>query len=317
MRRTAASRSHVGSGTVCSRHALCPACRSRCRRFGFTLIEVVVASALVLIVLGSLFSVISYTYYASASTETLNTAKNIADYSLEYLRARNVTTPPPGVTQVQPNDVIAGQTFYNPSTATTGLLPGLLDLTGTPLAINSMAVCPNGKIYKPSGGTENTTGKATLSTLQGWLSLRNVNALTADPWETNAKILPTSGTPRSYFDMITGDPYVIRFGTVDAVASPASAIQLFSSYGDYRKLSGTTYLLTIWGSSTDAHFTTDSTRNAACRSYSGYRVLTQITAHSNDVSYAHVQYYDVQITVYWMVAGKEWSYANRTTIATY
>jgi len=35
------------------------------------------------------------------------------------------------------------------------------------------------------------------------------------------------------------------------------------------------------------------------------------------VTYTHVQYYDVQITVYWMVAGKERSYATRTTIATY
>lgn len=306
MRQRAASRSHVGSGTVCSRHALCPACRSRCRRSGFTLIEVVVASALVLIVLGSLFSVISYTYYASASTETLNAAKNIADYSLEYLRARNATT------QYAPTDVVAGQTFYVPVTATAGVLPGLIDLTGRALSINTHPMYPDGTVEGSGSG-----GKATLSTLQGYVSLRNVNALTADLWETNAKILPTSGTPRSYFDMITGDPYVIRFGTVDAAALPASAIQLFSSYGDYRKLSGTTYLPTIWGSSTDEHFTTDSTRDAACRSYSGYRILTRITAHSNDLTYAHVQYYDVQITVYWMVAGKERSYANRTTIATY
>jgi len=317
MRQRAVSRSYVGSGTVCSRHALCPACRSRCCRSGFTLIEVVVASALVLIVLGSLFSVISYTYYASASTETLNTAKNIAGYSLEYLRARNVTTPPPGVTQVQPNDVIAGQTFYNPSTATTGLLPGLLDLTGTPLAINTHPMYPDGTVEGSGSG-----GKATLSTLQGYVSLRNVDALSADPWETNAVILPATGSPRSYFDMITKDPYAIRFGTVDAapLPPPDSAIHLFSSYGDYRKTdSNGKYLATIWGSSTptDAHFTTDSARSIACRSYSGYRILTQITAHSNDVTYRHVEYYDVQITVYWMIAGKERSYANRTTIATY
>jgi prepilin-type N-terminal cleavage/methylation domain-containing protein len=288
---------------------LCPACRSGCHRPGFTLIEVVVASALVLIVLGSLFSVISYTYYASASTETLNTAKNIADYSLEYLRARNVTT------QYVPTDV-ASPTFYNSSTATAALFPGLVDLTGTPLAINSMAVCPDGKIYKPSDGTVNTTGKATLSTLQGYVSLRD--GVAADAWETNAILESLGGGVYRYRDMITNDPYVIRFGTINAAPpTPASAIQLFSSYGDYRKLSGMTYLPTIWGSSTDAHFTTDSTRNAACRSYSGYRILTQITAHSNDVTYAHVQYYDVQITVYWMIAGKERSYANRTTIATY
>jgi prepilin-type N-terminal cleavage/methylation domain-containing protein len=281
---------------------------------GFTLVEVVVASAIVLIILGGLFSVISYTYYAGASTETFNAAKNIADYSLEYLRARNVTTPPSGVTQVQPNDVIAGQSFYNPSTATTGLLPGLLDLTGTPLAINSMAVCPNGNIYRPSDGAVNTTGKATLSTLQGWLSLRNVNALTTDPWETNAVILPASGSPtRSYFDMITRDPYVIRFGTVDAAVSPASAIHSFSS--------STGYAPYIWSSlTTNLHFAPNpatGTTQTACRAYTGYRILTQITAHSNDVTYRHVEYYDVQITVYWMIAGKELSYANRTTIATY
>lgn len=312
MRQRAASRSYAGSGTVCSRHALCPACRSRCRRSGFTLIEVVVASALVLIVLGSLFSVISYTYYASASTETLNTAKNIADYSLEYLRARNATPPPPGFTQVQPNDVFGVQTFYNPSTA--GLLPGLLDLRGRPLSINTHPMYPDGTVEGSGSG-----GKATLSTLQGYVSLRD--GVVADAWETNAILESLGSSVYRYRDMITNDPYVIRFGTINAAPpTPASAIQLFSSYGDYRKTdSNGKYLATIWGLSTptDGHFTTDSTRSTACRSYSGYRILTQITAHSNDATYAHVQYYDVQITVYWMIAGKERSYANRTTIATY
>ena len=268
---------------------------------GFTLVEVVVASALVLIILGSLFSVISYTYYASASAETLNTAKNIADYSLEYLRARNVTT------QYAPTDV-ADLTFYVPVTATAGVLPGLVDLTGTPLAINSHPVYPDGTVEGSGSG-----GKATLSTLQGYVSLRDVNALTADPWETNALILPTTGAPRSYFDMITRDPYVIRFGTVDAAVSPASAIHSFSS--------STGYAPYIWSSlTTNLHFAPNpatGTTQTACRAYMGYRILTQITAHSNDVTYRHVEYYDVQITVSWMIAGQERSYANRTTIATY
>jgi len=262
--------------------------------------------------MAALFSLISYTGYATASAETLNTAKNLADYCLEYLRARNVTTPRSGVA-VQPRDAVAGQSFYSASNpgAPAGF-PGLLDLTGHALAVNSTPMYPDGSVEGSGSG-----GKATLSTLQGYVSLRNVNALTADPWETNATILPATGTSRSYFDMITGDPYVIRFGTVDAAALPASAVQLFSSYGDYRKLSGATYLGTIWGSSADAHFTTDSARNTACHSYSGYRVLTQITAHSNSTTYKHVQYYDVQITVYWMISGKEQSYATRTTITTY
>lgn len=310
MRHATAQRSYVDLVAVLSRHGQVPACRRRGHRPGFTLVEVMVASALVLVVLGGLFSVISYTYYAGASTETLNTAKNIADYSLEYLRARNVTT--------QDQQLKGGRSFYVPVTATSGLLPGLVDQAGLPLTINCMALCPDGKIYKASDGTVNDTGKATLSTLQGYMSLRNVDVLTADLWETNAVILPTTGSPRSYFDMITGDPYVLRFGTADAVTSTGSAIHLFSSYGDYRKIgSDGKYLLTIWGSLTDPHFTTDSARSAACHSYSGYRVLTRITAHSNDVTYTHVQYYDVQITVFWIVAGKERSYATGTTIATY
>jgi len=308
VRQTAEHRSYIGSAAVLSRRGLIPVCRMRGASPGFTLVEVMVASALVLVVLGGLFSVISYTYYAGASTETLNTAKNIADYSLEYLRARNVTT------QYAPTDV-ADQTFYVPLTPTAGVLPGLIDLTGQALGINTHPMYPDGHVEQQNGSGYT----AVLSTLQGYVSLRD--GVAADAWETNAILeSPGSGVYR-YRDMITSDPYAIRFGTINAAPpTPASAIHLFSSYGDYRKTdSNGKYLATIWGSSTpsDAHFTTDSTRSTACRSYSGYRILTRITAHSNDVTYTHVQYYDVQITVYWMVAGKERSYATRTTIATY
>lgn len=307
MSQTAEHRSYIGSAAVLSRRGLIPACRMRGASPGFTLVEVIVASALVLVVLGGLFSVISYTYYAGASTETLNTAKNIADYSLEYLRARNVTT------QYAPT-YVAGQTFYVPLTATSGVLPGLIDLTGKALGINTHPMYPDGHVEQQSGSGYT----AVLSTLQGYVSLRD--GVAADAWETNAILESLGSGVYRYRDMITSDPYAIRFGTVNAapLPPPDSAIHLFSSYGDYRKTdSDGKYLLTIWGSSTDGHFTTDSARSTACRSYSGYRILTRITAHSNDVTYTHVQYYDVQITVYWMVAGKERSYATRTTIATY
>ncbi len=317
--KPAARRSYIGLQTGCLRHVekqVC--CRSGGRPLehigrvgraspGFTLVEVMVASVLILILLGSLFSVISYTYYAGASTESLNTAKNIADYCLEYLRARNITTGGgPSDSQLGSNP-----TFYDPVTATTSRIPGLVDLSGRPLAINIHPMYPDGTVEQ-QGGTGYT---ATFSTLQGYVSLRDVNALSADPWETNAKILPTSPpseTPKSYFDMITDDPYVIRFGTVDAAASPA-AIHMFSS--------STGYVPYIWSArSTDLHFAPDPATGiaqTACDAYAGYRILTRMTAHSNDATYKHVQYYDVQITVYWMVAGKERSYATRTTIATY
>jgi hypothetical protein len=300
--------SHSEEGYKGSSAAVCTASLGSAlpRRCGFTHVEVVVASERDLVVLGGLFSLISYTHFASASVETLNSAKNIAAYSLEYLRARNVVSNPEAP---RPGDLVGGQSFYDSSTHQLLCpLPGLIDLKGRPLAINSIPRYPD--------GTTEGGGVATLSTVQGWVSLRD--GVAVDPWETNATLESLGVGQYLYRDMITSDPFVIRFGTVNAELSPASAIRSFSSRGEYRKADGGGgYLPTIWGASSDPHFTTQASRNAACHSYLGYRVLTQITAYSNDLEYQHVQYYDVQIVVYWMISGKERSYATRTTIATY
>ncbi len=295
-------------------------CHTYERRQGFTLVEVVVASALILILLAGLFSLITYVGFVSASTETLNTAKNIADYTLEYLRARNATQ------QFHPTDCDMTKGFYSSPGVSSAGLPGIVDLTGEPLDINRFPLYPD--------GTKDVGGKATFSTMQGYVSLRDAvvtDPWAFDPWETNAvlkKYQVGGGVFKyQYFDMITKDPYAIRFGTADAGTSPASSvIHQFSSWGDYQsskkdKPNGwdSAFRATIWGTSpdSDAHFTQDSSRQTACHSYSGYRVLIRLTAHSNDTSYKHVQYYNANVTVYWMVAGRERSYATSTTIATY
>lgn len=295
-------------------------------RSGFTLIEVVIASVLILILLAGLFSVISYVSYAGASAETQNCAKNIADYTVEYLRARNVTT------QTGPTDYDHSAHWYGTTHGTGDGLPGIVDLLGTPLSINSFPVYPDGTT------DANPDRKASFSTMQGYVSLRDApvtNPWAFDPWEANAvlkKIALGGGAFKyQYFDMVTKDPYVVRFGTADAATSPATdVIHQFYAWGDYQSSpngkpngwgseTNPKFEATVWGTSPvgDAHFTQDSVREQACHSYSGYRVLVELLAHSNDKSYKHVQYYDVRVRVYWMVAGKERSYGVQTTVTTY
>jgi len=124
-----------------ARHG-CSSSRRRLARAvrGFTLIELVVAMAILLVVMIGVLSAISFAYTSSTDTEMRNTAKNIAMYTLEYLRARTVT-----------NDV-NNLTLYNalnpsgsPSTGTYrwysssnlyGALPSMIDVGNLPLQSN-------------------------------------------------------------------------------------------------------------------------------------------------------------------------------------
>ena len=139
MGQTAAHRSYVGSGTICSCHALCPACRSRCRRSGFTLIEVVVAMAILLVVMIGILSSISFAYTSSNDTEMRNTAKNVATYTLEYLRARTVTRGNTTLyNALNPSGAPATGAYrwYDATGNPTGALPSMIDVSDLPLQSN-------------------------------------------------------------------------------------------------------------------------------------------------------------------------------------
>lgn len=276
------------------------------RRTGFTLIETVIAMAILMIVVGGTFSAVSFAYSVSATAEGQNTAKNIANYTLEFIRSRNVT-------QQDTHGFTSG--WYTGPGVTSNGLPGLIGLKGEPLNINSHPLCP--------GDSGNNLTYA-YSSLQGYVSLRDPTTILSnedDPLEPNANV-KVGNVGRQYEDAVTMDPYVMKFPLDSSVAWP-SPILSFTAFGDYRKQSNGKQLATIWGAyplvgtHLDEHCTSVSARKDACTSYRGYRVLTQIIARSGDDAYKHVQTYDVRVTVLWMVGAKEHKYAVSTTIATY
>lgn len=332
MRQTTAHHPYVGlralsrvcslsaRGVLLSLHGPSPASRTRCRRSGFTLIEVIVAMAILMIIVVGTFSAVSFAYSTSATAEGLNTAKNIADYTIEYLRSRNVTHQDDHGLGLTPSQWYPG-TGTTTGGVTTGGFPGIMDLAGEPLNINHLPLCP----LDAAGGPSTSPGYA-YSSLQSYVSLRDVATIVSgsdDPLEPNASVKVAGvGTERRYVDAVTSAPYVIRFPLDSSVASPAP-ILAFAAWGDYHKFVSGAWQPTVWGSSflagtyPDPHFTLDSGRKTACTSYRGYRVLTQIRALSASATYKHVQTYDIRVTVLWMVGAKERRYVVSTTIATY
>lgn len=275
-------------------------------RAGFTLVETVVAIVLLMIVIAGTFSAVSFAYSSGAASEGLNTAKNIASYTLEFIRSRNVTR--------QDTHGFTSGWYTGPGVASDGL-PGIIDLTGEPLSINSHPLCP--------GDSPNTLTYA-YSSLQSYVSLRDPTTLPSnedDPLEPNANV-KVVGSKCRYEDAVTGDPYVVRFPLDSSLAWP-SPIRAFTAFGDYRIQVSGKQLPTVWGSDVlagsrvDDHCTTSPARKEACMSYRGYRVLTQILARSGDDAYKHVQTCDARVTVLWMVGAKEHRYVLASTIAMY
>ena len=275
-------------------------------RAGFTLVESVIAIVLLMVVIAGTFSAVSFAYSASAISEGLNTAKNIATYALEFIRSRDVT--------LQDTHGFASG-WYGGSGETSDGLPGIIDLTGEPLSINSHPLCP---------GNSGTSLTYAYSSLQSYVSLQDPTTIPTnkdDPLEPNANVR-VGGSKRRYEDAVTGDPYIVRFPLDSNVAWP-SPIRAFTAWGDYTRQGSGKQLPTIWGSyilagsHIDDHCTTSAGRAEACRSYRGYRVLTQILARSGDDAYKHVQTYDVRVTVLWLVGAKEHRYALATRIAAY
>src|SRR5450830_1900627 len=89
MRQTAEHQSYVGSAGVPSSHGLSPASHSTDHHSGFTLIEVVVAMAIMLIVAVSLIASYS-TYYGRIVQTRLSTlAQNLAQLQMEDMASKD------------------------------------------------------------------------------------------------------------------------------------------------------------------------------------------------------------------------------------
>jgi len=91
MKQTAAHRPYVGSAGVLSRRALSPACRRRGHRPGFTLIEVVVAMA-ILAVVSIAFATFSMASSQRSSQDLIRVkAQNLAEVTMEDLTGLQVS----------------------------------------------------------------------------------------------------------------------------------------------------------------------------------------------------------------------------------
>jgi prepilin-type N-terminal cleavage/methylation domain-containing protein len=119
-------------------HGLSPAGRSKGHCLGFTLIELVVAMAILLVVMIGVLSAISFAYTSSNDTEMRNTAKNVASYTLEYLRARTVTRGASGLMASLGMTLSSTGTYgwYDASANSSGLFPSMIDAENLPLQSN-------------------------------------------------------------------------------------------------------------------------------------------------------------------------------------
>jgi prepilin-type N-terminal cleavage/methylation domain-containing protein len=106
---------------------------------GFTLIELVVAMAILLVVMIGVLSAISFAYTSSTDTEMRNTAKNVATYTLEYLHARTVTRGTAGMIATLGITPTSTGTYgwYRSSTDaspnTVGAFPSMVDTENLPI----------------------------------------------------------------------------------------------------------------------------------------------------------------------------------------
>jgi hypothetical protein len=248
------------------------------------------------IVILSVFMLVTVSAASFKDSDMRNTATNIANYAIEYIRSRNATSDNP-LGQI-------GSAGY----------PGIIDLGSNPVGTTSptyaAALSINTNPLLPS---VTLTADKFYSSLQGYVSLADapVNGSLSSE-DGNAKVVSGKywdATPYSVTRLLEA-PYVVRF---PLSATDSGAIKNFTALTGYN---GYIYTATA-GTGTfasDQHYTTDGTKKAGAMAYRGFRVLTQMVARESS---PHVQYYDVQVTVFWILGKAEHSYSVATQITTY
>jgi hypothetical protein len=253
---------------------------------------------ILLVVLMSVFSLVSASVTSLRNSDMLEIGKNIATYTMEYIRSRNVTLD---------NNFLSTTDWYSTANAT-GKYPGLADLGSSPVESNPTALSINTNPATPDK-TWATASTAFYSSLQGFVSLKsNPSDANPSPEDANAKVVSLK-----YCDVVTGAPYVVRF---PGTPGGSGAIANFTALSGYNAKIYTTDANRTDTSKPeyDPHY---ASTKAGTDAYRGFRVLTQIAARRNASNPIHVYYYDVRVTVLWMVGGKERSYTMSTQLAAY
>jgi len=288
--------------------------KKRARR-GFTLIEVIIAMAILLIIIVSVLMLATASASSLKDSEARDMAKNIADYTVEYLRSRNVTYP----------DNPLGHPLTDFGNDSAHNYPGLVDLWDSPSTSNPSPLKPTNSAsdtinIHPALPSQNYNTTAFYSSIQGYVSLAN-NPADSDPSSEDGNAKVVGG---KYYDKQTGAPYVVKF---PLNLSDPDAIKNFTALSGYNAKIYTTDSNNTSQSSPayDPHYTNAADEKAGAMAYRGFRVLTEIVAREKEdpknpgylPSPPHVQYYDVKVTVFWILGSKEHSYSLATQITTY
>ncbi|BAL81454.1 type II secretion system protein [Caldisericum exile] len=271
------------------------------KRRGFTLIETMVSIIVVTFIVVSVTSAAMSINVAEKRAESRQIAKDLANYVIDYIRSKNVTY-----------DNTLGYDISLFGNDNTHPLPGLVDIYGTPLSLNVSPALPSEKFNdKPS---------AFYFSLQGFVSLgENGYVSDTNPALEDANLYVSQG---KYYDRVTNNVLVVRFPltrTINGMLNP-ERIDFFKSGENYVpkiyvKGAGLT-------NSNNPNFTPYYTNDGAIASktkeYKGYRVLTKIVARKQRITDPdHVQWFDVEVTVYWIEGLEEKSYSVKIKLTSY
>jgi prepilin-type N-terminal cleavage/methylation domain-containing protein len=303
---------------------------------GFTLIEVVIAITILVIIIASTMSLLASSYSSLRDSEMRAIAKNIATYTVEYIRSRNVTSD-------NPLGFDVGKFRTSDDTVAEHYLPGIVDLWDIPLQSNGH---PSGKIDSdamrdhcanthpaPPGGTYKDYPDAFYYSLQGYVSLGDFDYLSASnpsPEDGNLYICNYSTHHYHCIDNYSRDGnihaynhIIMRFpfnSTINNGSDPnPEAIKSFTALPGYIPM-----IYTADSNKTDKSkpeyspfYTNESSLRNGTLAYRGFRVLIVIASRARSTSANHVQYYDVKVTVFWHAGKQEHSYTLSSQIATY
>ncbi|MEF3245341.1 MAG: type II secretion system GspH family protein [Caldisericaceae bacterium] len=290
------------------------------KRKGFNLLEVVIAISVLFIITLSALLLSTFSATSLKDSEARDMAKNIATFVVEFVRSRNVTMdnnflgilPPtdPSFSTASSNDK-RSKYWFDPDLNPNAYFPGLVDLGANPLLTNPEPLRPNTSSdtinIHPALPDVSYNSNSFYSSLQGFVSFSN-NPVNSSPSQEDGNAFTNNG---KYYDLITTAPYVVQF---------PEGINNFSAFANYNALIFTTDSDKVNTNSAvfDPHYTNEVSKKIATMSYRGFRVLTQIVARKKDASSPnHVQYYDVKVTVFWIVGSYEHSYSLSTKVTTY